>query len=91
MSERAICYFQEQSCRNDVSHETVLYNNRAIWALRKQVPMLVNHERTFWHYYHYCPDCSELLSREGLRYCDRCGQRLDWSNYEAGLTYLRSV
>ena len=47
MSQRAIVYFQEQSCRDDVSHETVLYNNKAILALHKQVPMLVNHERTF--------------------------------------------
>ena len=85
MSQRAIAYFQEQNCHNDVSHETVLYNNKAIWALRKQVPMLVNHDRTFWHYLHYCPDCCEQLAIEGQRFCPRCGQALNWSNYQEGL------
>ena len=89
MSQRAIAYFQEQSCRNDISYETMLYNERAIGALLKQIPELVNHERTFWTYKHYCPACSDLLCREGLKYCDNCGQKLDWSNYEAGMKYVR--
>ena len=91
MNERAIAYFQEQSCHNDVSYETVLYNDSAIRALRKQVPLLVNHERTFWRYSHYCPTCGSLFEREGLKYCPDCGQALDWSNYELGLKYMRSV
>lgn len=89
MSERAIVYFTSRNRREDTSMEALFYNNRAIKALEKQVPKLVNHERTFWTYRHYCPVCSVLFSREGLKYCDNCGQALDWSNYEAGLKYVR--
>lgn len=89
MSERAVIYFQEQSSKYGTTKETWHYNQKAIQALRKQTPMLVNHERTFWRYTHYCPSCTILLEREGLKYCPDCGQRLDWSNYEAGLKYFR--
>ena len=89
MSERAIVYFQEQSCKSDTTHEALLYNDRAIYALRKQVPELVHHERTFWTYRHFCPACNDLLYKEALKYCNNCGQALDWSNYELGLKYLR--
>ena len=89
MSNRAIAYFQEQSCRSDATMETVLYNDKAIEALRKQVPMPVIHERTFWRYSHYCPSCACMLDREALKYCPECGKRLDWSNYELELKYVR--
>jgi hypothetical protein len=89
MSERAIIYFHELSNRDDTTPEALHYYRRAVQALEKQVPMLVNHERTFWHYYHYCPACAEQLRIEALKYCDHCGQRLDWSNYELGLKYVR--
>lgn len=89
MSERAIVYFQEQSCRDTTSAKALLYNTRAIQALEKRVPKLVTHNRTFWHYSHYCPDCNSYLEKEGLKYCPDCGQALDWSNYEEGLKYVR--
>ena len=57
------------------------YANLAIVALEKQQPMLVKHDKTFWKYRHFCPNCSEEFQREGLKYCDNCGQHLDWSNY----------
>ena len=81
MSQRAIVYFQEQSCKKSTSTEALHYYDRAIKALRKQDQMQVNHEKTFWTYKHYCPACSELLRVEGLNYCPYCGQKLDWSNY----------
>ena len=81
MSERAIVYFQEQARRNDATVEDLHYYCRAVKALEKQIPKPVNHEKTFWTYKHYCPSCSDLLSREALKYCYNCGQRLDWSNY----------
>ena len=31
--------------------------------------------------YYVCPKCKTTLEREFVRFCDRCGQRLDWSNY----------
>ena len=81
MSQRAIVYFQEQSRRDDITTEALYYYCRAIQALEKQVPKLVNHEKTFWTYKHYCPTCSELFRVEDLKHCPNCGQRLDWSNY----------
>jgi hypothetical protein len=81
MCERAIVYFQEQSCRDDITTEALHYYCRAVRALEKQVPKMVNHEKTFWTYKHFCPECSEQFKIENFKYCPHCGQRLDWSNY----------
>jgi hypothetical protein len=81
MSEIAIIYFREQSCRRDISDEAAHYYHKAIKALEKQTNRPVNHKKTFWHYYHHCPTCNALLARENVKYCDNCGQRLDWSSY----------
>lgn len=32
--------------------------------------------------YYVCPRCRITVEREFVRYCDRCGQHLDWSRYE---------
>ena len=32
--------------------------------------------------YYRCPRCHRTLEREFMQYCDRCGQRLDWSQWE---------
>lgn len=29
-----------------------------------------------------CPRCGITMEREFMSFCDRCGQRLDWSGYE---------
>lgn len=79
--ERAIAHLQEESCKNTTTFKHVHLNNIAIEALRKRMPKLVNHDKTFWTYKHFCPTCSERLTSEGLRYCPYCGQKLDWSNY----------
>lgn len=81
MSQRAIIYFQEQSCKDNTTAEALHYYWRAVKALEKQVPMPVNHDKGFWRYRHYCPSCCEEFTKEGLAYCDKCGQKLDWSNY----------
>ena len=31
--------------------------------------------------YALCPRCSVSLEREYAAFCDRCGQKLDWSSY----------
>lgn len=81
MSQRAVLYFIERSRSPDAAEEELHYNTKAIWALEKQVAKQVYHEKTFWHYRHYCPACQEQLRVEAMKYCDSCGQRLDWSNY----------
>ena len=85
MIEMAIAHLQEENCKNTTTAESMHFNNMAIHALRRRSPMLVNHERTFWHYYHYCPDCCRQLTVEGQHFCPKCGQALDWSNYMEGL------
>ena len=71
--ERAIAHLQEESCKNTATFEHVHLNNVAIEALRKRRPMLVNHEKTFWTYKHFCPSCSGQLFAEGVAYCKYCG------------------
>jgi hypothetical protein len=87
--DETIAHFQEMNCRNTTTIEELHFNNNAINALHKRKAQLVDHKRTFWRYTHYCPSCSTQLFREGVRYCDSCGQALDWSNYELGLKYVR--
>ena len=29
-----------------------------------------------------CPQCGITLEREFMKYCDRCGQCLNWKNYK---------
>ena len=58
-----------------------------------RVPMMVKDLVAFYHFpeddvYYLCPRCQELLPREFMAYCDRCGQCLDWSEYrKAERTY----
>lgn len=85
MSQRAIVYFQEKARSDNTTVTDLLYYDEAIRALEKRVPKLVNHEKTFWTYKHFCPACSVQLFAEGHDYCAKCGQRLDWSNYWEGL------
>lgn len=32
--------------------------------------------------FYVCPRCRVTMEREFMRYCDRCGQRLNWAHYE---------
>ena len=58
----------------------------AINALEKQIPMKVVEERNIY----LCPncgssaetDCGDDMLDYRLNYCDNCGQKLDWSDYE---------
>lgn len=51
-------------------------------------PMLVTAFRALRSgdtYYPVCPGCHVTLEREYQSYCDRCGQRLDWSTPNAAI------
>jgi hypothetical protein len=87
--DKAIAHFKYGVSHDIFKSPVVQYSELAIAALEKTKPMLVNHERTFWTYRHYCPNCQDQLRIEALKYCENCGQRLDWSNYELGLKYVR--
>lgn len=32
--------------------------------------------------YPRCPRCKLTMEREYVQFCDRCGQKLDWSSFE---------
>jgi len=39
--------------------------------------------------YPVCPRCACTMEREYMSFCSRCGQRLEWKNYElAKITYV---
>ena len=59
-------------------------NEMAIQALEKQVPMKVKNSGERIPFEWYCPACVELLCDDGykdtcIKYCEHCGQKLDWS------------
>ena len=33
--------------------------------------------------YPICPRCDDLVDREYLRFCNQCGQRLEWSFFDS--------
>lgn len=86
--DQAIAYFQECSCKAE-DMQSLRFNSLAIAALKKAQPIAVNHERFLWRYHHFCPICSEQIKIENLKYCEYCSQRLDWSQYNSGIKYLR--
>ena len=65
----------------------VLAVEKAIEALEKQIPKKVV-KVDIWTY--KCPicganvetDCGDYMLDYRLNYCDNCGQKLDWSDYE---------
>ena len=57
----------------------------AIKALEKQIPKKVKNSGERIPFEWYCPACGELLCDDGykdtdIKYCDQCGQALDWEN-----------
>lgn len=53
----------------------------------QDIPMTVSQLRVFQSGlsktgYYVCPRCNTSLDREFVAYCDRCGQKLDWSQYK---------
>ena len=62
-------------------------NKMAIQALEKQIPTKVKNSGERIPFEWYCPTCGELLCDDGykdtdIKYCDQCGQNLDWGDEE---------
>jgi len=36
-----------------------------------------------------CPRCRLTMEREYMHFCDRCGQKLDWSSFQHSTIVLR--
>ena len=53
-------------------------------AVSYRVPIVVSRVRYYGDndVYPICPRCKLTIDREYMAYCDRCGQRLDWSMIE---------
>lgn len=56
-------------------------------AISYRRPMLVHSlvifvDTPYRDSYYRCPRCHITLAREFVQYCDRCGQCLDWSQWE---------
>jgi hypothetical protein len=53
-------------------------------AVSYRVPIVVSRVRYYGDNdaYPICPRCKLTIDREYMAYCDRCGQRLDWSMIE---------
>ena len=49
-----------------------------------RISMPITEIHVHWNYnsYSVCPRCKATMEREYQSFCDRCGQRLDWSKYE---------
>ena len=56
----------------------------AVQALLRDRPLRVSKVIAFpdSSSYPVCPNCNTTLEREYQRFCDRCGQRLDWRDFE---------
>lgn len=57
------------------------------YNLSFRLPMRVTELRVYHSFfgstgYYKCPRCRITMEREFMAYCDRCGQRLDWDDYE---------
>lgn len=60
-----------------------------IEAREKQIAKKVKNSGERIPFEWYCPICEELLCDDGykdtdIKYCDNCGQKLDWSDEEWG-------
>ena len=60
-----------------------------------RVPMMIQDAIVFRRHlkntvYYRCPRCQQLLEREFMAYCCRCGQSLNWRDYKkAKRTYFK--
>lgn len=64
----------------------ILAKEKAMEALKKQIPKKVVIDKNIY----LCPycganvetDCGDDMLDYRLHFCDNCGQKLDWSDYE---------
>ena len=79
-----------------VTPNELLLGSHAFDELTYRSPLAVTRIRVYqgrWGLdgYPLCPRCGITMEREYQRYCDRCGQYLDWSNYDEAQIVTRPV
>ena len=88
---RAIRAVREQTNMRTLADFSVFFQ----LLMTYRTPMMVKDMVAFYYFpednvYYRCPRCQELLPREFMAYCDRCGQCLDWSEYQKSRrTYIK--
>ena len=79
-------YMQIEDKNNDCKFTEDDYkaNEMAIQALEKQIPKKPKIKHLGSGIEVYCPSCNEshifMDARFGFKYCQDCGQKLDWSD-----------
>ncbi len=58
--------------------------------LRMPMPVVENRFICGLGRYPACPYCKLTLDREYQRFCDRCGQKLDWGDYSNAIIIFHS-
>lgn len=83
--QEAIDYFKNATVDTRIGIDNIIKTssiiNISIEALEKQVPKKpLNKTSEFSGDYGYCPCCNKILCDfDNYNYCDKCGQKLDWS------------
>lgn len=59
----------------------VLLSYQTPAKLEKKISFPSQYYRNSYSYSYLCPRCDITIDREFQKYCDRCGQKLDWIGY----------
>ena len=75
----------EKLCNGfDFTPNDLLINQNVREQLSYREPLIVEHYGGYYgneglYCFPMCPKCQKTMEREYQKYCDRCGQHLDWS------------
>lgn len=83
ITEQAIDHYWYGISHDIFSEPVTSYAQLSIDALEKQIPQKVINEGYFYGYTHRCPACNSHVDEGSYgtkpKYCNECGQALDWS------------
>lgn len=51
------------------------------YRIERPVTQIVQYP-TYGHWFPLCPRCKISLEREYVSFCDRCGQKLNWDQFD---------
>ena len=77
----ALCTIKEIVRENGIEREYTLNDKAIINAFKKQMPKKPVIPFDSIDQQHECPECLNWVHKP-QRYCDECGQALDWSDTE---------
>ena len=80
MIKQAIAHYEYGITHDIFSEPVITYAKLSVEALNKMNPLPVIHKKYFYGYIHTCPTCNSTIE-ENDNYCKKCGQHLDWNDY----------